>query len=452
MPEPDQTTTQSDDLPNPFALLKQQVETANEIALSNAERDKKLAELEKERVLAERATVEAKLPQGGDPPLEGTIAASENSGYLATLVAYRTLQDAAVQIAAQIERALAKHEGDAVKLYAVSQRDVVADELVRLQVTAQLEALDEILKKAITDIGRVVDSPAHSQDEVRPERLGDAVAKGAGAVVTTALSALTGGGLATALSLASGTVAGLASIAQFFNTEYTLKGRDIAIDSAAAQNAIIGQLLNRHIIVERFHTIAQCTVVQSFVARFGQYQHLSRQLALLKETHISPREIAIAEKRAAQAKASDTDAKQRLSDGLDQLANDLLPLKNLAVEIEQILTQTQQVTTTLTTSNEGATPLAVAAHRQALIDQNVTHLLHVDVLSSGGEVISKKRLFRPVEMSYVGGVVISYVLAEVSGRVVAADTITSADALKIKLNELAEAVSAWGVGDDRPKE
>jgi hypothetical protein len=71
--------------------------------------------------------------------------------------------------------------------------------------------------------------------------------------------------------------------------------------------------------------------------------------------------------------------------------------------------------------------LLQAASRGYIRDEGFTHLLFLNVVSQGGEIVTKKGLFGfGGKMAYLGGCAVSYVLAEANGRILAGDTIVEA--------------------------
>ncbi|QLQ05536.1 MAG: hypothetical protein HZY76_05190 [Anaerolineae bacterium] len=75
--------------------------------------------------------------------------------------------------------------------------------------------------------------------------------------------------------------------------------------------------------------------------------------------------------------------------------------------------------TALTTTSDPAVPplWLQAALRQQIRQQGITHLLYLKIVSSGGEAITKKSFWRSGQTSYLGGAVITYLLAATDGRV-----------------------------------
>jgi hypothetical protein len=120
-------------------------------------------------------------------------------------------------------------------------------------------------------------------------------------------------------------------------------------------------------------------------------------------------------------------------------ANKLLDLANTLIVNSESLSKAFSVfADSATKATDEKTPplLLKAAMRKYLRTSNITHLLNLKIVSSGGEAITMKRrlLFWENNASFIGGSVISYILAETSGRVVAADTIPGLARLNYRLS------------------
>ena len=69
-------------------------------------------------------------------------------------------------------------------------------------------------------------------------------------------------------------------------------------------------------------------------------------------------------------------------------------------------------------------PLARVAMREYLkTGQGVTHLLYLNVVSSGGEVSIRKFLWFTHGVVFLGGCVVTYVLADLTGKTLASGTL-----------------------------
>jgi hypothetical protein len=64
-----------------------------------------------------------------------------------------------------------------------------------------------------------------------------------------------------------------------------------------------------------------------------------------------------------------------------------------------------------------------AIQRDVIRRLGITHILAITVPSAGGDTIAERR-FRSNSNTYLGGLVISFVLASVRGEVLVADTVS----------------------------
>jgi len=105
-----------------------------------------------------------------------------------------------------------------------------------------------------------------------------------------------------------------------------------------------------------------------------------------------------------------------------------------ATSAETLLAAFNDFCTAITAAEEGqpASKLGRAVVREKLHALGVTHLLWLDVLSSGGEAVTKTTRWpwSSGQVSLMGGAAIAFILATKSGKVVAADTLTKIGVLE----------------------
>ena len=70
--------------------------------------------------------------------------------------------------------------------------------------------------------------------------------------------------------------------------------------------------------------------------------------------------------------------------------------------------------------------------------ENFTHLLYLNIVSSGGEAVTKQSIWpwMHARISFIGGSAFSYILAEKTGKVILADVGISLSLLDYKLNNI----------------
>lgn len=105
---------------------------------------------------------------------------------------------------------------------------------------------------------------------------------------------------------------------------------------------------------------------------------------------------------------------------------DLLEIANSAVKSsEALIVELRAFLKAVTTHETGQThsSLARAVLRERIYKMGITHFLSLKILSQGGEFIVRRRLVLPGTVTYTGGSVIRYVLAELDGAILASDSI-----------------------------
>ncbi len=108
--------------------------------------------------------------------------------------------------------------------------------------------------------------------------------------------------------------------------------------------------------------------------------------------------------------------------GGDTTAIDLA-LKDSQALLDGLKSYVQTITTKA--AGEDYPRLVRAAWRDWVRKKGITHLLYLNVLpKSGGEVITKKNLWRTTKnVGYLGGTAVTYILAEMDGKIILGDTL-----------------------------
>jgi hypothetical protein len=106
---------------------------------------------------------------------------------------------------------------------------------------------------------------------------------------------------------------------------------------------------------------------------------------------------------------------------------------------EVLIKEFDEFNKALTTVAEGKSSslLSIVAVRQYLIDQKITHLLYATIPSGGGETITKKRVLSlsSGDTRFLGGGVVSYVLSDTKGKIIAANTLIEMTAIRYDLDQ-----------------
>jgi len=72
-------------------------------------------------------------------------------------------------------------------------------------------------------------------------------------------------------------------------------------------------------------------------------------------------------------------------------------------------------------AGQPASKLAQAVFREKVHELGITHLLYLEVLSSGGESVTRKWLLGTGTTIFMGGAVVSYVISRVEGEILASE-------------------------------
>ncbi|MCX6040653.1 MAG: hypothetical protein NTV69_05905 [Caldilinea sp.] len=358
-----------------------------------------------ERELAAAGTT-ANLPT----PLGGS-ATLNNTAQIARLVTHHALRHEAEKAGARIDHQLSAGQTDRSRhahLLIVDTLHLLEEQTALTAVQSQLASATRSVEKQLNEntarcqalpLAQTAASEHPEPDKAALSLLG---AVGIGETLGTAAAMIS------ALSNAAGAAA---SVASWFRREKTVDGLDLTVESTTAK------LLLAHSI--QHHKVS--------LAGFGLVKHSSLLQALTTLLEKLHELIDSAAQLSAQASS--------------------LPAGEQKTTLESALTASQLLLETVGKLIDGLTAAppsgTVPALRRALtaeqmLDPSYTHFLYVQVEAAGGQSITDKSLWRSAQISYVGGGVLSYVLAETHGAIVAADvlpvfsTLTNAEEPRIQ--------------------
>ena len=358
-----------------------------------------------ERELAAAGTT-ANLP----PPLGGS-ATLNNTAQIARLVTHHALRHEAEKAGARIDHQLSAGQTDRSRhahLLIVDTLHLLEEQTALTAVQSQLASATRSVEKQLNEnTARCQALPlaqTAASEHAEPEKAALSLlgAVGIGETLGTAAAMIS------ALSNAAGAAA---SVASWFRREKTVDGLDLTVESTTAK------LLLAHSI--QHHKVS--------LAGFGLVKHSSLLQALTTLLEKLHELIDSAAQLSAQASS--------------------LPAGEQKTTLESALTASQLLLETVGKLIDGLTAAppsgTVPALRRALtaeqmLDPSYTHFLYVQVEAAGGQSITDKSLWRSAQISYVGGGVLSYVLAETHGAIVAADvlpvfsTLTNAEEPRIQ--------------------
>ena len=355
--------------------------------LAEAELAAKKAAWEQEKLLSTREleiaksqlnTISQILPKVETKGLEGKLEV-EKDEYIAKQVAHHAMSDIASDIAAAL-----KQNGilpSTAEVMIVDRLDFATSDLPLLEVKRQLKTFLTLLSEQIKQNERLLEL-MHSQEE--PESLSwSAAATSIAAVAPIALSA----------------ISTAASITSYFKTDYNITGYEFSLSKEGLIAAVAGKLcLQTKVHITNFYALDNLAVMQNFA-------DLQQQLIKLS---------TLRQQIAARIHENSSSDKRNVS-----MANAAIQASDTLLAI--IDSFSKSITDKL--DNQTHSILVQAALREKIKQMNITHLLYLDVLSSGGQGIRKRSLWRS-GIGYVGGAVVAYVLSNTNGNILAADTLS----------------------------
>ena len=377
-------------------------------------------------VVGESPQAEMIKPAGGKVSSSGKMI-------LADLAVYDALLRGADQIVAQIKNLGLKDarialvddldffSGDA-QLALVEQQMKGYQELLG----AQVKANDEHFNQAIR---RITDRQTQDESFTLSGQPSDAQA---GAAPMADLAGILGQfvshatGVSGALTAASSVAAATATFLSYFQSELEIQGQEISPDVQAVQARLAGGLHGVHpVLLPGFHRLENSELLKNFLECLRLVQGLGAQLDGLKL-------LAAASKPGVGGGGDAPITANEAAASADQPVT----LAGLAAaRTENLIQQFGSFTQKIQQAPEdgGLSPLLSAALRQHLNAQKVTHLLYVGVVSSGGEAMTRTRLFRSAERNFLGGGNIVYWLVDNSGFLILANTQASLARFCLKL-------------------
>ncbi len=370
-----------------------------------AEARKAVAEAEKAEAEAKQAQIKAQLPPGEAKPVEGKITTDDKAGYIATFAAY----DALVQKADEIAIKINSMSLEKARILIIDSLDFASSDVQLIQVLKQISYWDgelnahlEKIKVFIKEIGKV-SKPAWPPELSLAEKTG-LVEVGAG------------------LQIAKGVVSSLADIVGYFRVDYDIKGQTINLSNIALHSLVAGRIAasGHSVFLPGFYHIepsAVINVLEDFNKSITGKDRLKVAITNLKESLLDPQVVK-------KKKDGTPEGKSLISEAEKACENAETLIKEFA-EFNKALTSAPQ--------GGGYSPLAAAALRQYLDTKGITHLLYLTVTSGGGEMVIGRGLFYWGSVGFLGGCVVTYVLAKCSGEIMAADTAFGYSSVKYHL-------------------
>lgn len=396
--------------------LVAEAEAATAVASAELKRKQDVAEAEKKLTETNKANLQAKLPKSTVTKLSGSITTDENFGYVAEVAAYKAMFRNIDKLASKIIDDVTIT--DETRVLIVNELQVAGGDTVRLQLDKSMELWGSLLENQKTgnnerreDIKKLLLADVASLD-ARSIPMFDAPVK----------NLL--GQISNVPDIAESLIGSVASLSGFFQSKYTVSGQEIDITREAIVNDLAGKIKKLHPVILDFYLLDSSHVLESFSSLLDKREALSRSQVKLKIEAIDVLELKIKEDTANLPAASDNEKEQKI------LENKLKELQSKKDKLEEAKAE-DKITTSLisefykftenitkTEEGEGFSALAKAAQRELINSGKFTHLLWIKSVSSGGEAITVKKLWSSGLVSYIGGGVVSYVLAKTDGTIV----------------------------------
>ena len=389
---------------------------------------KNVIDAQKELQTAELALLTARLPASTVTAPTGEVT-SEAGGYMAELIAFQAMQRCAAETA---ERINDKLPGDA-RLLVVDTLAVAQGDFPRLLVQSQFDQYKKSFQEQQDKIEeQLQQEPPAAESE--PE----------GKFVPEFAPAL--GAAFTALSVAPQVLGAAASLLSYFKTDYTIKSKTVTLADSALRAAVAGKIDKGQTRVLDFYLAGDSRLIKQYMALLeGRFK-----LELAKTTYseqVVNRLAGTIEEIKEQLKKLQDSKKEEERTAADQakitgLEKEIPRISAQKGDAEQIvarctalISKFDEFVTLVTAKSGDEQPLLLqAAVRDHILAVGTTHLLYLKVESKGGESITKKSIWtRGGETAFLGGVAASYILVDVTGAVLSADTISAASELHRKV-------------------
>lgn len=425
-----------------------------------SERDNRKADAELRKTVAEAdaAAVKSYLPSEAKlAPLEGTVDADEKAGVVGDGVALSLVGSAldslfeGFQTPSGESRVLVVSD----QAFANSDWNFHAVGLQIMQLTLESKVLKIRLDNELSEPVASTDVPEDASLRLLVESL---------SALPAALPAVSPA-LAVAGAIPS-IVAAAADVAGYFQSNYTITGRDVTVEQSHVTALAAKQLIkkpNIKVAVDGFHRLPATKIMTDYKELVEANSALSSVRLQADKQLVAPAAAEI-ERLKAKLKTLDADlAKKRADDAADESAvteaaelssSASVELKQAELEHGRLVALTAAAShaeanvaafvaaVTAVPASGGMPPLGVAAMRALFHTDSAdpqggkfTHLLNVTVSSIGSESQTRKRRFMAPRIRYISSCTVSALMADSDGNVVLADSCTITGQLSYRLDD-----------------
>lgn len=410
---------------NEIARLKAEEQLAN-TQQKTIEAKKGVVDAQQLLAASELDLLTAKLPDSTVTTPTGDVSVDE-AGYMAELIAYQAMQRCATETANRINTKLAND----AEILIVDKFDFAPGDYPRLLIQSQFELYEKSFQGQLDRINALPAADAKdAEGKLIPE---------------LALAPVIGAAF-TALSVAPQVLGAAAGVLSYFKTDYASKKRDVTLEDSAFKAAVAGKINDINVRILDFHLVTDSRILIQYVSLLEQRFTLENSKIVLSDKVVIGHSGKIEEFNAQLAKLKEAKKpEERTEDEKKQLENLEGAIaratsakgdaEQVAAETDLLLKKFDDFITLVTTKTGDDQPLLLqAAMRDHILEVGTTHLLYVKIESKGGEAMTKKTLWtKGGDTAFLGGVAASYILVDVTGAVVSADTISAASELHRKI-------------------
>ncbi len=376
----------------------------------------KEAEAQKKALEAQMDIVKAVLPTGESKPIEGKIEGDLGAfGHIAELVANRAAQ----QVASELGKSIGELElePEPVKILVVGDRQTAQSDIPLLEIKQQFARYNNLLgrqTKLNADLlgGDGAVSPAAEAIKEKPKEDKEILEVADPATIAAAVAAV------------PSILGFVGDVAGYFKLDYSIKGETPTLDEEALIAAVIAPLNDKYeVYLADFYQLDGSTIIQDYIDLLAAMQNLEASVARLQVETIEPLKTKL-----SKVKDGDTQA-ETIKNSISKAETAAEQSKQLSKEISTFL-----ATITAAEGDEKVSRLVKAALQQKIHDLEITHLLYLSMKSTGAQTVTKASRWRSGEVFFLGGAVLSYVLATQDGRVISADSEVTLARLDYKLS------------------
>jgi hypothetical protein len=439
---PDSTptlATQIAELGDQLNLLKAQQDLANAQLTARIDQENAVAS-------AQKSLLETLFPAGEVKPLEGKIETADTWGVAAEIVAYQVTKNLEDDFVARLEEGVLKGK----KVLLVDNLQYALDSIPRVETKMYFDLFESTFGEQTNHIKDLLKSKDVDEKTERSKQIkrlletNDSEKALPEAPVRAEMFPAIPLALAATVAVPS-VISTLASAAGYFQTDYSIKGREFSVKLEALQAAVAGKLREQQaeVFISNFYAIENSPLLQRFVNLLKAQLGLKMCRDQLDSQRVKPlteqidkltqeiRELESTKQRLLATSGASQQEIDRVTQDLTQKKAELSAVQtlantaNAAIQAADVtLLAWEGLTKAITSPTDGQPPKLVRAIlREKVETLGVNYILCLGSVSSGGDAIARRNLWSSGKTSFLGGTAITFVMAETDGKIIAADTL-----------------------------